>query len=81
MACKGHLTNSSEFESFVTLHQKSLLHQNSCFCAKSPSVLVLFRWEGNPDELLAAYDRELEHPVPASSLSAYLTPVREPTMA
>jgi hypothetical protein len=28
------------------------------------SVLVLFRWEGNPDELLAAYDRELEHPVP-----------------
>jgi hypothetical protein len=28
------------------------------------SVLVLFRWEGNPEELLAAYDRELEHPVP-----------------
>jgi len=28
------------------------------------SVLVLFRWEGDPDELLAAYDRELEHPVP-----------------
>ena len=27
------------------------------------SVLVLFRWEGDPDELLAAYDRELEHPV------------------
>jgi hypothetical protein len=28
------------------------------------SVLVLFRWDGYPDELLAAYDRELEHPVP-----------------
>jgi hypothetical protein len=28
------------------------------------SVLVLFRWQGDPDELLAAYDRELEHPVP-----------------
>ena len=27
------------------------------------SVLVLFRWEGDPDELLAAYDRELEHPI------------------
>jgi heme-degrading monooxygenase HmoA len=27
------------------------------------SVLVLFRWEGDPDELLAAYDREFEHPV------------------
>jgi hypothetical protein len=45
------------------------------------SVLVLFRWEGNPDELLAAYDRELEHLFPASNLSAYLTPVRKPTMA
>ncbi len=28
------------------------------------SVLVLFRWEGDPDELLGAYDREFEHPVP-----------------
>ncbi len=30
------------------------------------SVLVLFRWEGDPDEheLLAAYDREFEPPVP-----------------
>jgi hypothetical protein len=28
------------------------------------SVLVLFKWEGDPDELLAVYDRELEHPVP-----------------
>jgi hypothetical protein len=28
------------------------------------SVLVLFRWKGDPDELLAAYDREFEHPVP-----------------
>jgi hypothetical protein len=28
------------------------------------SVLVLFRWEGDPDEILAAYDRELKHPVP-----------------
>jgi hypothetical protein len=28
------------------------------------SVLVLFRWEGDPDELVAAYDRELELPVP-----------------
>ena len=45
------------------------------------SVLVLFRWQGAPDELLAAYDKEFEHPVPASSLSAYRTPVREPTMA
>jgi len=45
------------------------------------SVLVLFKWEGDPDELLAVYDRELEHPVPASSLSTYLTPVRESTMA
>ena len=24
------------------------------------SVLVLFRWEGDPDELLAAYEREFE---------------------
>ena len=28
------------------------------------SVLVLFKWEGDPDEHLAAYDRELAHPVP-----------------
>jgi quinol monooxygenase YgiN len=28
------------------------------------TVLVLFRWEGDPDELLAAYDRELVHPSP-----------------
>jgi quinol monooxygenase YgiN len=28
------------------------------------SVLILFKWEGDPDELLAAYDRELAHPVP-----------------
>jgi hypothetical protein len=28
------------------------------------SVLVLFRWEGDPDELLAAYDREFENPIP-----------------
>jgi hypothetical protein len=28
------------------------------------SVLVLFKWDGDPDELLAAYDRELEHPSP-----------------
>ena len=28
------------------------------------TVLVLFKWEGNPDELLAAYDRELEHRLP-----------------
>lgn len=28
------------------------------------AVLVLFKWEGNPDELLAAYDRELEHRLP-----------------
>jgi hypothetical protein len=28
------------------------------------SVLVLFRWEGNPEELLAAYDREFERPIP-----------------
>ena len=28
------------------------------------AVLVLFKWEGDPDEHLAAYDRELKHPVP-----------------
>ncbi len=28
------------------------------------SVLVLFKWRGNPDELLEAYDRELAHPFP-----------------
>src|SRR5919107_5649616 len=28
------------------------------------SVLVVFRWEGDPDELLAAYDRDFEHPIP-----------------
>jgi hypothetical protein len=28
------------------------------------SVLILFRWEGDPNELLGAYDRELEHPAP-----------------
>jgi hypothetical protein len=28
------------------------------------SVLVLFRWEGDPDEHLAAYDREFENPIP-----------------
>ena len=28
------------------------------------TVLVLFKWEGDPDELLAAYDRELVHPLP-----------------
>jgi hypothetical protein len=28
------------------------------------SVLVLFRWEGDPDELLAAYYREMQYPVP-----------------
>jgi hypothetical protein len=24
---------------------------------------VLFRWKGDPDELLATYDKELQHPV------------------
>jgi heme-degrading monooxygenase HmoA len=28
------------------------------------SVLVLFKWEGDLDELLGAYDRELAHAVP-----------------
>jgi quinol monooxygenase YgiN len=28
------------------------------------SVLVLFKWDGDPDELLAAYDRELEYSSP-----------------
>jgi hypothetical protein len=28
------------------------------------SVLVVFRWEGDLEELLAAYDREFEHPIP-----------------
>lgn len=27
-------------------------------------VLAVFRWEGDPDALLAAYDRELQHAVP-----------------
>jgi hypothetical protein len=27
-------------------------------------VLAVFRWEGDPDTLLAAYDRELQHSVP-----------------
>jgi heme-degrading monooxygenase HmoA len=27
------------------------------------SVLAVFRWEGDPDALLAAYDRELQHSV------------------
>jgi hypothetical protein len=31
------------------------------------SVLAVFRWKGDPDALLAAYDRELQHPVPASN--------------
>jgi len=25
---------------------------------------VLFKWEGDPDQHLAAYDREMMHPVP-----------------
>jgi hypothetical protein len=28
------------------------------------SVLAVFRCEGDPDALLAAYDRELQHSVP-----------------
>ena len=28
------------------------------------SVLAVFRWKGDPDALLAAYDRELQHAVP-----------------
>src|SRR5215211_3043193 len=31
------------------------------------SVLAVFRWEGDPDALLAAYDRELQHAVPVSN--------------
>jgi hypothetical protein len=27
-------------------------------------VLAVFRWEGDPDALLAAYDREVQHAVP-----------------
>jgi hypothetical protein len=27
-------------------------------------VLAVFRWEGDPDALIAAYDRELQHSVP-----------------
>jgi hypothetical protein len=30
-------------------------------------VLAVLQWEGDPDALLAAYDRELQHPVPASN--------------
>jgi hypothetical protein len=29
------------------------------------SVLAVFRWEGDPEALLAAYDRELQQSVPA----------------
>jgi len=28
------------------------------------SVLAVFRWQGDPDALLAAYDQELQHAVP-----------------
>ena len=28
------------------------------------SVLAVFRWEGDPDALIAAYDRKLQHSVP-----------------
>ena len=28
------------------------------------SVLAVFRWDGDPDALIAAYDRELQHSVP-----------------
>jgi hypothetical protein len=28
------------------------------------SMLAVFRWKGDPDALLAAYDRELQHAVP-----------------
>lgn len=28
------------------------------------ALLVLFKWEGDPDQHLAAYDREMMHPVP-----------------
>ena len=31
------------------------------------SVLAVFRWEGDPDALLAAYDWELQQAVPASN--------------
>jgi hypothetical protein len=31
------------------------------------SVLAVFRWEGDPDALLAAYDRELQPSVPATN--------------
>ena len=33
----------------------------------SMSVLAVFRWEGDPDALLAAYDWELQQAVPASN--------------
>jgi hypothetical protein len=31
------------------------------------SVLALFRWKGDPEQLLRAYERELEHPVAGSN--------------
>lgn len=31
------------------------------------AVLAVFRWEADPDALIAAYDRELQHSVPASN--------------
>ena len=42
-------------------------------------VLAVFRWEGDPDTLLAAYDRELQHAVPRAtpSNSPHLRPRRE----
>jgi hypothetical protein len=41
------------------------------------SVLAVFRWEGDPDALLAAYDRELQDPVPREQpLRAWVVPAR-----
>lgn len=37
------------------------------------AVLVLFKWEGDPDELVVAYDRELAHPFPARAASAHIS--------
>jgi hypothetical protein len=35
------------------------------------SVLAVFRWEGDPDALLAAYDRELQHAVPSEQPASH----------
>jgi hypothetical protein len=51
------------FELLLSLEDARLMIVEAKLLEDAMSVLVLFSWEGDPDELLAAYDRELEHPV------------------